>query len=52
MPGDGMDVQEPEDQERDGNEAYAGQRHDEEWRETVQAVSPLPAAAPPRLFEH
>jgi hypothetical protein len=52
MPGDGMDVQKPEDQQHDGSQAHEGQRHDEEQRETVQAVSPLPVATPPRLFEH
>jgi hypothetical protein len=52
MPGDGMDVEEPEDQQRNGNQAHEGQRHDEERRETVQAASPLPMAAPPGLLEH
>lgn len=52
MPGDGIDVQEPEDEQRDGNQAHEGQRHEEEQSDGVQAVSPLPVATPPRLFEH
>ena len=52
MPGDGMDVQEPKDQQHDSNQAHEGQRNDEEGRETVEPVSPLPVAAPPGLFEH
>jgi hypothetical protein len=52
MPGDGMDVQEPEDEQGDGNQAHDGQRRDQEQREAVQAACPLPVAAPPRLFEH
>jgi hypothetical protein len=52
MSGDGMDVQEPEDEQRHGNQAHEGQRRDQERREAVEAVSPLPVAAPPRLFEH
>jgi hypothetical protein len=51
MPGDGVDVQEPEDQQRDGDQAHEGQRHDEEQRETVQATSPLSVAASSWLFE-
>ena len=52
MPGDGMDVQEPEDQQCNGDQAHQRQRHDEEWRDTVQAASPLPMAAPAGLLEH
>jgi hypothetical protein len=50
--GDGVDIQQSEDQQRDGNEADEGQRHDEEQGQTVEAVSPLPVAAAARLFEH
>jgi hypothetical protein len=52
MPGDGMDVQEPEHEQHDGSQAHEGERYDEEHRETVEAVPPLPVTAPPRLFEH
>jgi hypothetical protein len=52
MPSDGIDVQEPEDEQRDGNQAYDGQRRDEDQREAVQTVAPLPVAPPPRLLEH
>jgi hypothetical protein len=30
VPGDGMDVQEPENQQRDGRQADEGECHDEE----------------------
>ena len=52
MPSDGIDVQEPEDEQRDGDQAYEGQRRDEDQCEAVQTVAPLPVAPPPRLFEH
>ncbi len=51
MPGYGTHVQEPEDEQHQGNQAHEGQRYDQEQRETVQRGSPLPVAAPPGLYE-
>lgn len=52
VPGYSTHVQKPEHEQHQGNQAHDGQRCHQEQSESVHGGSPLPMAAPPRLFEH